>query len=722
MTRSIRSLRALLLVIPLVASLLATGAAPGSGVPATQAADGAADGRLIVFWKPGRPAGLADARVASASTVAGLAGRRSLVLARPGSADALAAELRSNADVAAVIPDAPMTIDAWPTSGSPNDTYYASHQADLPLIGVATAWQTTIGSPSVVVAVVDTGTTTTHEDLAGTAFVSPHDVTTGEASAVDEDGHGTHVTGTIAAQTNNGKGIAGIAPAVRIMPVKVFDASGSSYLSYVLDGVDYAVANGAKIINMSLGGSLPPESVAAAQPTIDAAHDAGVTIIASAGNDGDGSIQYPCAFDHVFCVAATDNSDAHASFSNFNAYVDISAPGVSITSTYPSFGCSGSPSCYWILSGTSMAAPHVAGVAALVLSAWPTDTPDQIETALKSTAVDLGTPGRDDAFGFGRVDAAAAVAYGHVPSAPTGVGGIPGNASALVSWAAPASNGGSAITGYTVTSSPDGKTCTTTGALSCTVSGLANGTPYTFTVTATNAVGTGPASAPTAAVTPVAPVVVPPAASITGLPTWLNTNSVPLRWSATPGTAAVASYDVRYRRAAWKGNFGSYATWRSATTAMSATFPASSGYTYCFSVRARDANGVLSAWTAETCTAAPLDDRALSRYGRWKAGTGTAYFRSTYLRSSTYGARLVRTGVVAKRIAIVATTCPTCGSVRVYWGSKLLRTIRLKSATTVNRKLITVTTFTSARKGTLTIKVYSSGKKVIIDGVAVRRN
>ena len=118
----------------------------------------------------------------------------------------------------------------------------------------------------------------------------------------------------------------------------------------------------------------------------------------------------------------------------------------------------------------------------------------------------------------------------------------------------------------------------------------------------------------------------------------------------------------------------------------------------------------------------PLDDRSLSRVGAWTAGTSSSFYRSTFVRSSSSTAKLVRTGVVARRIAIVATTCPTCGTVKVYWGSTLLRTIKLTSATTVNRKLIAVTTVTSDRKGTLTIKVSSTGRKVIIDGVAIRRN
>ncbi len=737
--RSTRTARTLALVIPIVASLLASGTAAGSDAEAVRQADAdAPEGRLIVFWKPDRPTDLDDARIATASIAVGEAGARSLVIAEPGTAGALAAQLRSDPDVAAVIPDARMTVDpvalapvdpvaaltadSWPAAGAPNDRYYGPYQADLRLIGLPAAWKTTTGSPFVTVAVIDSGTTAGHEDLAGITFVSPYNTITGEPEAADDDGHGTHVTGTIAAQTNNGKGIAGIAPGVKIMPIKVLEESGAGYISDVLDGVDYAVAKGARIINLSLGGPLPWSAVIATQPTIDAAYNAGVTIIASAGNDGDGSVNYPCAFDHVICVGATDNIDSRASFSNVNAYVDISAPGVDTASTLPPFVCGGSPSCYGVGSGTSMAAPHVAGVAALILSAWPAYTPDQVETALESTAVDLGPGGRDDLFGHGRVNAAASVAFGPVPGAPTGVTATSGPASALVAWTAPVSDGGSVITGYTATSSPGGLTCTTSG-LSCMVSGLTSGTAYTFTVTATNAAGTGPASAPSAAVTPGASVVtVPPTAAITALPTWLAATSVPVRWTAVAGSSPVASYDVRYRRAAWNGNFGSYVTWRAATTATSATFPGSPGSTYCFSVQARDTLDVLSAWTAETCTAVPLDDRSLTRSGSWTAGTGSAYYRSTYLRSVTYGAKLTRTGVVAKRIAIVATTCPTCGKVRVYWGSTLLRTISLYSATTVNKKLITVTTFAGTRTGTLSVKVHSSGKKVIIDGVAIRRN
>jgi hypothetical protein len=213
-----------------------------------------------------------------------------------------------------------------------------------------------------------------------------------------------------------------------------------------------------------------------------------------------------------------------------------------------------------------------------------------------------------------------------------------------------------------------------------------------------------------------------PTASITALPTWVATTAVTVRWSAKAALAPVATYAVRYRRAKWNGGFGPVATWLPATPATTAVHAAAPGYTYCFSTRATDADDQVSAWTPETCTAVPLDDRALARSGRWALKTGSAYYASTYVRSSTQGAKLVRKGVAARRIAILATTCPTCGKVSVYWNSTLLKTISLRSATTVTRKLIAVTTFPSARTGTLTIKVKTTGSRVIIDGVAIRRD
>lgn len=216
--------------------------------------------------------------------------------------------------------------------------------------------------------------------------------------------------------------------------------------------------------------------------------------------------------------------------------------------------------------------------------------------------------------------------------------------------------------------------------------------------------------------------VCPPTTALSPTPPWVASASIPLVWSAMSVIGPVTSYDVRYRRAKWNSEFGPSITWQSGTSAVSATFTGTPGSTYCFGVRARDASGSVSAWPAETCAAIPLDDRSLTRSGRWVAGTGTAYYMGTYLRSSTVGSKLVRSGVVARRIALVVTTCATCGSVDVYWGSTRLKTINLYSAATVNRALVVVATFPSVRTGTLTISVRSHSGNVTIDGVAIGRS
>ena len=214
----------------------------------------------------------------------------------------------------------------------------------------------------------------------------------------------------------------------------------------------------------------------------------------------------------------------------------------------------------------------------------------------------------------------------------------------------------------------------------------------------------------------------PPTATVGTLAYWQTSTSIHLTWGASPGSAVVTTYDVRYRQARWNGGFGAMATVIDGTAATSATFAGAPGATYCYSVRAHDAAGSVSAWTAETCTVVPLDDRSLARSGSWTSGTGSSFYVSTYRRSYTAGARLVRTGVVARRIAVVATTCPTCGKIRVYWGSTLLKTVSLYSTKTVNRKILPIYTFSSARTGTLTIRDYGTSRKVVIDGVALGRN
>jgi subtilisin family serine protease len=417
-----------LLPLAAVAALLLAfvGAVPGGPHTIDGAIASAPDSRLVVSWRGDAPAGLSVAGVAAVHR-SRVNGHRSVVVAQPGRAGDVAAALRTDPRVESVVPDAIGSIADWPADAPPDDTYYASNQADFPLIGMPAAWQTTTGSSSVVVALLDTGYEGSHPDLAAVPVVSPYNARTGTTTVNDVYGHGTHVAGTIAAQANNATGVAGMAPGVRIMPVKVMDNNGQGYWSDFLEGVDWARTHGASIVNLSLGGTLTASQAAAFQPTFDAAYDAGVLVAAAAGNNNRNEPFYPASFAHVISVAATNNSDAKASFSNFGPAVDIAAPGVSITSTYPG-------DTYKLMSGTSMATPHVVGLAALIRSAHPTYTVDEVETAIEVNALDLGASGRDDYFGYGRIRADLAVAW-IAPDliAPTAALASPANGAANVS-------------------------------------------------------------------------------------------------------------------------------------------------------------------------------------------------------------------------------------------------------------------------------------------------
>ena len=313
------------------------------------------------------------------------------------------------------MPDAVVHATGWPADGPPSDSLYGE-QEDLAQIHVPEVWPTTTGDPSVVVAIIDTGVDLGHPDLAGVTVVSPRNETFNTTDVTDVIGHGTHVAGTIFARTNNATGIAGIAPNSTLMPIKVLDGAGSGFFSDVLDGVDWARTHGADVINLSLGGVLTPEQIALFQPTFSAARAAGILIVAAAGNSGDRLMYYPAGLIGVVSVGAVDASDVEADFSTFNRAVDLSAPGVETLSTVPT---ADDPIGYERFSGTSMASPHVAGVAALVWAERPGLSVAQLEAVLRASATDLGTPGRDDHYGSGRVDAAAAL-IAAVPVAAAG--------------------------------------------------------------------------------------------------------------------------------------------------------------------------------------------------------------------------------------------------------------------------------------------------------------
>ncbi|MHA1256204.1 MAG: S8 family serine peptidase, partial [Promethearchaeota archaeon] len=276
----------------------------------------------------------------------------------------------------------------------PNDALYASDQWDMPLIGMETAWNYQLGSHNVKVAVIDSGINYNHPELQPNYLPLGYDWVNSDNDPMDDRDHGSHCAGTIAAVTGNTIGVAGMAQ-VSIFAEKVFDAAGSGSHANFRSGMIHAVDQGADIISYSGGGS----DSTTKKEGVDYAINHGVMVIAAAGNDDVNTPFYPAAYPDVIAVAATDQNDLKASFSNYGTWIDIAAPGVDITST----GLSNTD--YRVKSGTSMACPHVSGLAALIKSEYPGYTSTQIENIIKSNAVDLGTPGFDVYFGWGRIDA-----------------------------------------------------------------------------------------------------------------------------------------------------------------------------------------------------------------------------------------------------------------------------------------------------------------------------
>ena len=291
---------------------------------------------------------------------------------------------------------------------TPNDPYW-SYQWGPQKIEVDWAWNTTTGNRSILVAVIDTGIDYTHPDLADKYVALGYDWINGDSDPLDDNGHGTHCAGIIAAVINNALGIAGIAN-VTIMAEKGLDAYGYGTEDALANAIIHAVDQGADILSNSWGDYFDSYLI---HDAVQYAYENGVLIIAAAGNDAQSNKLYPAAYDEVIAVTATDSFDNPAYFTNFGDWVEVAAPGVNIYSTMPTYYVTlndyGYSMNYDNMSGTSMACPHVAGVAALIWSQFPKATRDWVRAQLRFTANDLGDPGFDDYYGYGRINARNAV-------------------------------------------------------------------------------------------------------------------------------------------------------------------------------------------------------------------------------------------------------------------------------------------------------------------------
>jgi len=289
-----------------------------------------------------------------------------------------------------------------PSTGNP----YATGQAvpyGIKLVQADQLADTYVGNRKVCI--IDSGIDRAHEDLVGNSanMSGQYDSGTGNWYT-DQNSHGTHVAGTIAAVNNSGLGVVGVNSnrRLKLHIVKVFGAGGWAYSSTLSSAANQCASAGANIISMSLGG---PSSNTTESNTFANLASRGILSVAAAGNAGNTAISYPAGYSSVVMVGAVNEYKQWASFSQYNSKMEIAAPGVSVYSTVP-LAVRGTKYAYF--NGTSMATPHVAGVAALVWSYFPSCTGSQIRTSLNRSAQDLGTAGRDTKFGYGLVQAKAA--------------------------------------------------------------------------------------------------------------------------------------------------------------------------------------------------------------------------------------------------------------------------------------------------------------------------
>jgi serine protease len=369
---------------------------------------------------------------------------------------------------------------------TPNDPLYSPYQWHFPKVNCPAAWDITAGS-GVVVGILDSGIAyedfaipsyelgtvkagvTTYlqvPDLAGTAFVPGYDFINDDTHPNDNNGHGTHVAGTVAQTTNNDYGLAGMAFDCTLMPVKVLAYDGYGTALSLIDGLEWATNNGAQVINMSLGWPAGYDPGVLVHNAIKYAYNNGVVLVAGSGNEGVGIVSYPAAYAEVIAVGATRYDDNLSYYSQYGSAQELVAPGgdLNVDQNGDGYGDGvlqqsfdpydeGPPEIladptvfgWWFYHGTSQASPHVSALVAMMIANNQTGI-ENIRTILHETAVDLGTPGWDQTYGYGRIDAYAALTYAQDTIPPAAVTDLAastgsGNGEVDLTWTAPGDDG-----------------------------------------------------------------------------------------------------------------------------------------------------------------------------------------------------------------------------------------------------------------------------------------
>jgi subtilisin family serine protease len=332
----------------------------------------------------------------AARSIQPLGGGAFQVTLQPGAdSDAAAAALLAQPAIRYAEPDYLLSAAAAPSpfTGAPNDPAWGA-QEEMRRIEVDDSWRITTGSPDVVIAFLDSGVMASHVDFAG-KLLPGYDFLEDKPGAVDDNGHGTFTAALAGGLGNNKAGIAGVCWGCKILPLKILDRRGLGPVSAFAKAVRYAVEKGARIINVSASVTTASQAM---RDAVNHAVEHDVLIVAAAGNEGNDRPVYPAAFDRVLAIGATDRSDRLAPISSFGFFVDLVAPGVRVTSAATT-GADATTT----KDGTSLSAPLVAGAAGLLLSARPDLSIDALTNLLVETSLDLGTPGRDERFGGGRL-------------------------------------------------------------------------------------------------------------------------------------------------------------------------------------------------------------------------------------------------------------------------------------------------------------------------------
>ena len=377
--------------IPRLAAAMAAGLAAWGAAHAAPPTDWA-PGRLLIQSR----AGLSDADVDKVVKVHGASARRI------GQSDLHIVQLPGNASetaIQAILARNPKLkfaeLDRRVAPGAVSNDPYLGSAWHLGKINAASAWDVSNGQ-GVTIAILDTGVAPTHPDLAA-SLVPGWNFYDNNANTADVHGHGTAVAGAAAAVSNNGIGVAGVAGGARIMPIRIADPNAYAYWSTVAQGLTYAADRGARVANISYVGVAGSASV---QSAANYMRSKGGLVVVCAGNNGiDEGL---AATSSMIPVSATDSNDLKTSWSSYGTFVAVSAPGINIWTTT----ANGSYGQWW---GTSIASPVTAGTVAAMMAANPALPNTQIESLLYATAVDLGTTGRDSLYGYGRVNAGAAV-------------------------------------------------------------------------------------------------------------------------------------------------------------------------------------------------------------------------------------------------------------------------------------------------------------------------